>query len=154
VKIKQARQNASSIGFDNRNWLIKGERGNGIGRITPDTGQFTDCREIARESASMVMLDGFRNRMQIASSRVIAEALPRVQDVTFRSPDQGGEIWEAAEPLIIIRDNGGNLSLLEHELGDEDGVGIASLAPGKGAAMAAIPIRQGRAESIFLESHR
>ena len=154
VKIKQARQNASSIGFDNRNWLIKGERGNGIGRITPDTGQFTDCREIARKFASMAMLDGFRNRMQVASSRVIAEALPRVQDFTFRSPGQGGEIWEAAEPLIIIRDNGGNLSLLEHELGDEDGVGIASLAPGKGAAMAAIPIRQGLAEFIFLESHR
>ena len=101
----------------------------------------------------MAMLDGFHHRMQVASSRVIAEALPRVQDVTFRSPGQGGEIWEAAEPLIIIRDNGGNPSLLEHELGDEDGVGIASLAPGKGAAMAAIPIHQGRAEFIFLESH-
>ena len=146
VKIKQARQNASSVGFDNRNWLIKGERGNGIGRITPDTGQFTDCREIARKSASMAMLDGFRNRMQVASSRVIAEALPRVEDVTFRSPRQGGEIWEAAEPLIIIRDNGGNLSLLEHELGDEDGVGIASLAPGESTAMAAIPAKQGGLE--------
>jgi hypothetical protein len=154
VKIKQAGQNASSVGFDNRNWLIKGERGNGIGRVTTDTGQFTGCREIARESASMAMLDGFRNRMQIASSRVIAEALPRVEYVTFRSPGQGGEIREAAEPLIIIRDNGGNLSLLEHELGDEDGVGIASLAPGEETTVCMIPTRQGCAELIFLESHR
>ena len=146
VKIKQARQNASSVGFDNRNWLIKGERRDGIGRVTTDTGQLPDWREIARKSASMAMLDGFRNRMQVAGSRVIAEALPRVEDVTFRSLGQGGEIWEAAEPLIIIRDNGGNLSLLEHELGDEDGVGIASLAPREGAAMAAIPAKQGELE--------
>jgi hypothetical protein len=154
VKIKQARQNASSVGFDNRNWLIKGERGNGIGRVTTDTGQFTGCREIARKSAFMAMLDDFRNRMQIAGSRVIAEALPRVEDVTFRSPGQGGEIWEAAEPLIIIRDNGGNLSLLEHELGDEDGVGVPSLAPREETTVCMIPTRQGRAELIFLESHR
>jgi hypothetical protein len=87
----------------------------------------------------MVALDDFRNRMQIASSRVIAESLPRVEDVTFRSPGQGGEIGEAAEPRLIIRDNGGNLSLLEHELRNEDGVWIASLAPWQGAAMAAVP---------------
>ena len=153
VKIKQARQNASSVGFDNRNWLIKGERRDGIGRVTPDTGQFTDCREIARKSAFMAMLHRFRNRMQVASSRVIAEALPRVEDVTFRSPGQGGEIREAAEPLIIIRDNGGNLSLLEHELGDEDGVGVPSLAPGEETTICMIPTRQGRAELIFSESH-
>jgi len=131
VKGKQARQNASSVGFDNRNCLIKGERRDGIGRVTTDTGQFIGCCEIARKSASMARLDGFRNRMQIASSRVIAEAFPRMQDVAFRRPGQGDEIREATEPLIIIRDNGGNLSLLEHELGDEDGIGVASLAPGE-----------------------
>jgi hypothetical protein len=49
---------------------------------------------------------------------------------------------ETAEPLIIIRDNGGNLGLLEHELGDEDGVGIASLAPGEGAPVTAIPTKK------------
>jgi hypothetical protein len=101
----------------------------------------------------MVALDDFRNRMQIASSRVIAESLPRVEDVTFRSPGQGGEIGEAAEPLIIIRDNGGNLSLLEHELRDEDGVGIAGLAPREVAAMAAIPVQQRPAEAILLKLH-
>jgi hypothetical protein len=109
---------------------------------------------IARKSASMAMLDGFRNPMQVASSRVIAEALPRVQDVTFRSPDQGGEIWEAAEPLIIIRDNGGNLSLLEHKLGDENGVGVPSLAPGQLSAVPAVPIHKLVSQVICSESHR
>jgi hypothetical protein len=102
----------------------------------------------------MAMLHDFRNRMQIASSRVIAETLPRVEDVTLRSPGEGGEIWEAAEPLIIIRNNGGNLSLLEHELGDEDGVGIARLAPGEITAVLAIPAGQRAMKAPSLESHQ
>jgi len=94
------------------------------------------------------LADHLLNRMQIASSRVIAKSLPRVEDVTLRSPGQGGEICEAAEPFIIIRDNGGNLSLLEHELRNEDGVRIASLAPGQGAAMAAIPTQKRAMERV------
>ncbi len=64
------------------------------------------------------------------------------------------EVREPPEPLIIIRDNGGNLGLLEHEFGDEDGVGIASLTPRELAAVLMVPIRQGRVELIFLERHR
>ena len=90
----------------------------------------------------MSIHDNSSGGVQIARPRVIAEALPRVEDVIFRSPSQRGKIGKAAEPLIIIRHNGGNLGLLEHELGDEDGVGIASLAPGEGAPVAAIPTKK------------
>ena len=104
--------------------------------------------------AAMSIHDDSSGGVQIARSRVIAEALPRVEDVIFRSPRQRGEMGEPAEPLIIIRDNGGNLGLLEHEFGDEDGVGIASLTPRELAAVLMVPIRQGRVELIFLERHR
>ena len=77
-----------------------------------------------------------------------------MEDVTFRSPGDRSEIREAPEPLIIIRDNRRNLRLLEHDLGDEDGVGVASLAPRKNAAVVVIPIRQRRLELIFSEGHR
>ncbi len=63
-------------------------------------------------------------------------------------------IGEAPEPVIIIRDNRGNLRLLEHDLGDEDGVGVASLAPRKNAAVLVIPVRERRLKLIFSESHR
>ena len=90
----------------------------------------------------MSIHDDFSGGVQIARPRVIAEALPSVEDVIFRSPSQRGEMGEPPEPLIIITDNGCNLGLLEHELGDEDGVGIASLAPGEGAPVAAIPTQK------------
>jgi hypothetical protein len=43
---------------------------------------------------------------------------------------------------VIIRYDGGDLRLLQHELGDEDCIRIDGSAPGKIAAMAAIPTRQ------------
>ena len=151
AEIKQTRQN---VGFDDRDWPIKGERCDGIGRVTADAGQCSHRRETAREPATTPVLHGYRNRVQIARPRIIAQALPRVEDVTFRSPSQRGEIRETPEPLIIIRDNRGNLRLLEHDLGHENGVGVASLAPRKNAAVLVIPIRQRRLELIFSESHR
>jgi len=92
--------------------------------------------------AAMSIHDNSSGGVQIARPCVITEALPRVEDVIFRSSSQRGEMGKTAEPLIIIRDNGGNLGLLEHELGDEDGIGIASLAPGEGAPVTAIPTKK------------
>jgi hypothetical protein len=40
---------------------------------------------------------------------------------------------------MIIRDHSGHLRLLEHELGDDDCVRIARLAPGEIAAVTAKP---------------
>jgi hypothetical protein len=40
---------------------------------------------------------------------------------------------------VVIRDDGGDLRLLKHELGNEDSVGIASPAPREIAAVIVIP---------------
>ena len=77
--------------------------------------------------------------MKISCARVIAEALPDAQDIIFRSASQRREIGKLAEPLVVIRDDSGDLSLLEHELGDKDCVWVARLAPRKIAAVAAKP---------------
>ena len=45
-----------------------------------------------------------------------------------------------------MRNDGGDLSLLKHELGDEDGVWIVSLAPGEIPAVEAIPGEKRAAE--------
>ena len=122
--------------------MIEGKRCDGIRRIPPDAWQLAHAGDCAWKMAGMSIRDDSSGGVQIARPRIIAEALPRVEDVIFRSPSQRGEMGEAAEPLIIIRDNGGNLGLLEHELGDEDRVGIASLTPGEGAPVAAIPTKK------------
>jgi hypothetical protein len=44
--------------------------------------------------------------------------------------------------MIVIRNHGSDLSLLKHELGDEDGVGIAGAAPREIATIMAIPAQK------------
>ncbi len=53
AEIKQTRQNASSVGFDDRDGPIKGECRNGICSVRADAGQCSRRREIARESAAV-----------------------------------------------------------------------------------------------------
>jgi hypothetical protein len=43
---------------------------------------------------------------------------------------------------MIVGDDGSDLGLLEHELGDEDRVGIGGAAPGKIAGVLAIPVEE------------
>jgi len=83
VEIKQTRQNASNVGFDDRDWLIEGERRDSIGGVTADARQSSHCRDTSRKVAAAPVLHCFRDRPQIARPRVITEALPCVEDVTF-----------------------------------------------------------------------
>jgi hypothetical protein len=69
--------------------------------------------------------------VEIAGSRVIAQALPGVQNVRFSRSGKRADGGEAAQPPIIVRDNSGGLGLLEHDFGNQDGIGIAALAPGE-----------------------
>jgi hypothetical protein len=56
---------------------------------------------------------------------------------------------------VIIRDDGCDLRLLEHELGHKDRVRIASPPPGKIAPMIAIPMnkRATKKGSVLWRSH-
>ena len=95
----------------------------------------------------MSMDNRFCGGMEISRASVIAEALPRAKHLIFRSACQRTKIGKSAEPLVIIRDDGCDLRLLEHELGDEDCVRIAGLAPGEIAPVAAIPAEKRSLES-------
>ena len=64
-----------------------------------------------------------------------------------RERPNGGE---TAEPPNIVRDHGRGLGLLEHDLSDQDGVGVAGAAPGESAAVMAIPGEKGSAEGAVV----
>ncbi len=72
----------------------------------------------------------------------------------FRSACQSGEIGKPQQPLVIVRDHRHDLGLLEHKLGDEDGVRITGPAPREIAAMATIPTQQVMTKFGYFERHR
>jgi hypothetical protein len=139
LQIDEAGEDAGDVRFDDRDRLFEGERGNGIRGISANSGELLNRGQVFRENAGVLFRYGNRCRPQISGAGVVAEALPGVQDVIFGSSGERGEIGEAAKPLFIIGDDGGDLGLLEHELGDEDRVRIGSAAPGKIAGVLAIP---------------
>jgi hypothetical protein len=146
LQVEDAREDAGDIRFDDRDRLIECERSDGICRVAADSRELLDRFQVSRKSAAMFFHDGDSGRAEISSASVVAESLPGMKDVAFGSGGEGGEVGKTLEPLIIIRDDGGYLGLLQHELRDEDGVGIGGAAPGKIAGVFAVPGEQRSAE--------
>jgi hypothetical protein len=98
------------------------------------------------------IFDQFRGRAQISGAGVITEPLPGMKNVVLGSVSQRGEIREPVEPLIIIREHCGDLGLLKHELGNQDGVWIARPSPGKVAAVFAIPAQESPVKCVGISN--
>lgn len=129
LKIEQARENAAGIRFDERQRSIKSEHGDSIGSVTADSGQRLQCFGLRREGAFVLFSDDSGTTMKIACPGIVAQPLPGVENVAFPGLGESLNGRETPEPSNIVRDHGGGLSLLEHNFGEEDGVGIAGVAP-------------------------
>ena len=130
-QIEQARQNARRVRFDDRRWLTERESGNGVCGIFSNAWQTPHFLNGLWKSIHMSVYDKFCTRMEIPSPRVVAEALPGVQDFGFGSACQRNKIRKATQPLFVVRRNGCHLRLLEHEFRNENRVRVAGSAPGK-----------------------
>src|SRR5215210_9470009 len=84
----------------------------------------------------------FRSAVEIARARIIAEPLPGVQDVGLGRRRQAFEVGKPPEPLTIIWQDSCDLRLLEHDLGNKNGVRIARLTPWKIATVDAKPFQE------------
>ncbi|HEX3421674.1 MAG TPA: hypothetical protein VHT01_10605 [Candidatus Udaeobacter sp.] len=127
--------------------MIESKAGNSVRGIFPYAGKRLHLIDRLRKTSAISIHNRLCCSVEISRASVIAEALPRVQDLVLGGPSKRVEIWKRTQPVVIIRDDGGDLRLLEHELGNEDCVWIDRSAPREVAAMAAIPTRQTTAKS-------
>jgi len=100
-----------------------------VRRIAANARQFANRCDIAGKDSHVLILHNLGGGMKIPGAVVIAETLPAVENIVLRSARDGSEVRKSAKPFIIIRDHGGDLGLLEHELGYKDRVRIAGFAP-------------------------
>src|SRR3954447_19925599 len=84
--------------------------------------------------------------MQIPGAAIVAEALPRVENVIFRGRRQTLEGWETFEPAFIEWHYGGNLRLLKHDFRNHNRVRIIGAAPGQIASVGGIPPQKASAK--------
>src|SRR5262249_15995865 len=62
--------------------------------------------------------------MEVASPRVVAEALPESQDVLLVGRRQIADRRKASDKAMEVRNDGSDLRLLKHRLADEHVIGI------------------------------
>lgn len=146
-QIDQARQNASGVGFDNWNRLMEREGCDCMCGVFSDARQQTQFFNRARQAALVSLLHDFGSGVEISRAGVVAESFPCTKNIVFRDAGQDGKIRKLVEPFIIIRKHGGDLRLVEHQLGNENRVRIAGAAPREIAAIFAVPAEKRVAES-------
>jgi hypothetical protein len=112
LQIRKARQDTSSVSLNNRHGLIEGERGDRVRGIFSDAGEFPYLPEVARKTAAVLLYHQFRCGPKVSRSCVVTQSLPGMKNAGFRRTRQGREVWKSMQPLIIIREHGGDLGLL------------------------------------------
>ena len=142
LDIEKSGEQPRDVGFHDGRGFIERESGDGVCGIAADPRKIPNRLQLPRKAAAMFFHHSDGRSAEITSTGVIAKTLPGVQNILFGSGCQSGIIGETPQPLFIIRDDGGDLRLLEHELGDEDGVRIVGVTPGKVAAVFTIPRKE------------
>lgn len=80
--------------------------------------------------------------MSVSGAAVISETFPMFQNITQIGARQGGDGGKTDHPSVPIGQDGFDLSLLQHDLGDPDGIRVAGPAPGQIPGIALEPSQE------------
>src|SRR5690606_18330558 len=120
---------ALDVAVENGLALAEGKGDDGGSSRAADAGQLLHRREILGKAAAVLAHDALRRGMQVARARIVAKTAPVLQHLVLRSLRQAGDIGEAADETLVVADDGGDLRLLQHDLGHPDGVRVARVLP-------------------------
>ena len=139
LQIEQPRQNARDVGFDDWDWSIEGERRDCVCGVAANARQITNRIRRVRKATAILFPNNDRCGAEISGPRIITEALPGMKNLILRGSRECGDVGEAPQPFNIKRDDGRDLGLLKHELGNQDCVGIGGPPPWKIATVSLVP---------------
>src|SRR6266478_1792716 len=147
IDADESLQHSLDVAIDHGYGLGKRDTGDGGGGVASDAGQREPGFGIPREAATVVFNYLPRGLMQHACSTIVAQAAPGCQDGLFRSRGERLDIRKTFEENPVMVKHGGNARLLQHDFAEPDAIGIASLAPGKVAAMLVVPAEEGATDT-------
>jgi len=111
---EQTRKYALDVSVENRLRSIEGDRRYGTCRVSTDSRQRLQGLGVVRKFPAVVLIDHTRGGLQIARTRVIAEARPRSEYIVEICGRECVHIGEAAEKTLPVGDDGFDAGLLEH----------------------------------------
>ena len=99
----------------------------------------------------MLCDNGLRRFVQVARTAVVAEPGPQVQDFVQRGLRQRAHVGKTGHKALKIRNDGGNLGLLQHHFGEPYLIGGFLQLPWQGfAAVALVPVKHHLCELLCL----
>ena len=134
----QPREEAPRVGVQRDLLAAEGERADRGGGVRADARQLLQARRppVARHHP--------RRLPQAHRAAVVAQADPLAQHVLQRRRRQCFGGGPARQPRLVARNHPRDLGLLQHDLRDEDRVGVAGAPPRQVAALALVPAQQPR----------
>lgn len=135
-------EHTGHVAVHDRGGEVEGGAGDGARGVGSDSGQFEDLVVGVGEPARMLLEDEPGGAAEVVETAVIAEPFPEFAQSARVGSCEGGEVGQLAHPTFPVGLDGGHAGLLEHDLRDPDGVGIAGAAPGQVAGVVAEPTQE------------
>lgn len=133
--------------IDGRFGEVEGETGDCTGCVGAHAGEISNRGRVCGEFALVLTQNCLSGSVQVSCSGVVAEAFPCSKDLLLLGICERFEGGETLNPPLEVGDDRDDLRLLEHELGDEDFVGIEGLSPRQRAGAAREPVDESRRQS-------
>ena len=154
---EKPRHHALDIAVDRRCALAEGDCRDGGGGIVADARQPAECGLVLGEPAPVPFRHHARASMQVARTRVIAEAGPGGEHLTELGARQCRHVRPAAQEEIVARQHRLDRRLLQHDLAEPYAVRIGRLSvlhpPRQAAALAVVPGEHGIGDAPLLPLH-
>src|SRR5258705_1785411 len=135
-------EHAPHVGIDERGVLAVGEGEDGARRVTADAAQALEGGPVIGKLAGVAGHRLAGDAVQAPRAPIVAERAPRLRHVARAGPGEVLEGGIAREELLVLGDDAIHLGLLEHDLRDEDAVGLARPAPRQVAAVPGVPAEE------------
>ena len=136
------REHPIDIAIDHRIGLIPRKRDNGSRCIVADSLQGTYRSIVRRKDPPMLLHDHPGSRMHIPGPAVVAQPLPILQNLLFRSRRQSRHIGKTIRETHKIIQSLRHTGLLENNFGHPDQIGILRIPPRQIPTVLLIPVEQ------------
>src|SRR6516164_5132279 len=123
------RDTTRHVTIDNGVRLVVSDAENGTRRVVPNARERASFVVTGGEDTVKILHDFLCSTMQIARPAVVPESGPQFQHPFKRRPGQTLYAGERLKKPLEIRNDGVDLSLLEHHLRDPHGVRVFVLSP-------------------------
>lgn len=151
---KNTEEHSRHIRIDDGRTLLESETANRARGISANTFEGEQCGLIDGQAPAVLEHCFTCDRLQPPWSDIVAEWKPRFSHFRFRCGCQNLERRVLSQPLDVLRQHAIDLSLLKHDLGHEDMVGVLSSSPREISSVAPVPRQQSLAKSSSLRRRR